>query len=166
MREVADPKEQMEREVAEYKKSVELKLKRLGIHKLRNPEIDEKLFTYIDASNLSDRELGNRYLAAQQMGAYVMTCAARADIESTYALAMKDQAYARALVTSGGSSADDRKAEAEIAYLHKHWNMVYLRKRGEFRLLQASASAYEKLGETWSREMTRRRISWEQSKDG
>ena len=165
MRELTDPKEQYEKEVSDYKKSIELKLRKLGIHKLVNPAMDEKLFSYTDASSLSDKELGDRYLAAQQMCAYVATCAARADIESTYALAMKDSAYARGVINSERSSAEDRKAEAEVSYLHRHWSVVYLRKRGEFRLLQASASAYEKLGETWSREMTRRRTHWEQSKE-
>lgn len=162
-----DLEESLEKDVEEYKKLVNSRVRKAGLARVTKPEIPESLLVFDgDVTELSDKELGNRYFAAQQMCIYASSCATLADVEMFYANVMKEDAYARSILLSEGKSAEDRKAEAQRAPLHKAWNMVYLQKRGIFKILQTSAQSYERLADSFSREMTRRRVALEQTQKG
>ena len=157
-------KGRLDKQVKDFATKVVKRVKELGLDKLPEPSIDQELFNVTDVTKLSDQDIGRVYYAAQQMCAYVLDCAAKLDIETIFAGHKKDRAYSLALLNADGSSADDRKAEAEIDALHRFWNEVYLERRGAYKLLQASAQAYEKLADGLSREISRRKIAWDQSK--
>lgn len=157
--------QQLNAEVRQFSRKVISRVKKLGLHDIVEPSTDPKLIEFTDITKLADQEVGKRYFAIQSWSAYAQSCAARADIEVIYSKEQMEMAFAKAILTATGSSAEDRKAEAQTSPRHRYWTRVYLEKFAAYKLLHTTALSYERFADSYSREISRRRIAWESSRE-
>jgi len=157
--------QQLNAEVRRFSKRVTARVKKLGLHEFLQPDTDVKLLEFTDITKLADQEVGRRYFAIQQWAAYAQACSTRADIEVVYAKEQMEEVFSKGILRAEGSSAEDRKAEAKISPRHRYWAKVYLEKLAVYKLLHTSSLGYERFADAYSREISRRRIAWESSRE-
>jgi hypothetical protein len=146
-----------------FRQRVDGAIEKLGITPFPVIDVDPSLLIIPKTiDNLSDEAIDDLYFAAQTYSAYIAVQASEADSAKRVAESKKDMLLSRLILISDERSADSKRADAVDDPNYQTVNNNYLEKLAIYTELNSLRLAWEKVGETYSRIMTRRRSYWEQ----